>query len=128
MPENVTEIVSTELKDLVIKGMQEKKAEDIVVLDLRKLKNAVAEFFVICSANSDPQVAAIADSIEAEVHKITKQHPWHSEGKKEREWVLTDYVTVVAHTFKRAKREFFGLENLWGDAEITRIEEESINN
>lgn len=111
-----------ELSNIIVFGMQEKKAEDIVVLDLRKVKNAVADFFVICSGNSDTQLDAIADSIEKEVHQCSRENPWHREGKENREWILLDYVTVVAHIFKRDRREFYALEDLWGDAVITSVE------
>lgn len=106
-----------------MKGMQEKKALDIVVLDLNEVKNAVADFFVICSGSSDKQLSAIADAVDEEVFKALKENPWHIEGKNNKEWLLIDYTTVVAHIFKRDKREFFALEKLWGDAEITRIED-----
>jgi len=121
------EISSLKLKDLVVKGMLEKKAEDITVMDMRKLENSVADFFVLCSANSDTQVGAIADSIEEEVSKNSKQNPWHREGTKEKEWVLLDYVNVVAHVFRFSKREFYGLENVWGDAIIEKVREESVS-
>ena len=112
---------SNELSKLVVKGMQEKKAEDIVVLDLRYVPNSVADYFVICTGNSDTQVDAIADSVEMMVFETDQQNPWHIEGKTSREWVLIDYVDVVAHVFKEETREFFGLEDLWGDAKVTQI-------
>ena len=112
---------SDELSKLVVKGMQEKKAEDIVVLYLRFVPNSIADFFVICTGNSDTQVDAISDSVEATVHEADKQNPWHVEGKSSREWVLLDYVDVVAHVFKEETREFFKLEDLWGDAKVTQI-------
>lgn len=114
---------SKKLSEAIVKGMQEKKALDIVVLNLVDVKNAVADFFVICSGSSDKQLSAIADSIDEEVYKTLKENPWHTEGKHNKEWLLIDYTTVVAHIFKRDKREFFALEKLWGDAEITRIED-----
>ncbi len=114
---------SEKLSQLVVKGMQEKKASDIVIMDLRKVTNAVADFFVICSGNSDKQLDAIASSIDEEVYKGLKEDPWHSEGKNNKEWVLLDYTNVVAHIFKKDRRTFFSLEKLWGDAEITQIEE-----
>lgn len=111
------------LTDLVVRGMQEKKAADIAVIDLRKLPNAVADYFVICSANSDTQLDAIARSVEDEVWKITGQWPWQSEGRTNREWVLLDYVDVVVHVFLRDKRAFYALEDLWGDAPIEYVPE-----
>ena len=109
------------LADLIVKGMQEKKATDIVVLNLKSLKNAVSDYFVICSANSDSQLDAIAGSIEEEVYKIAQEDPWQSEGRLNKEWILLDYVSVVAHVFLKDKRQFYALEELWGDAEIKQI-------
>jgi len=114
---------SEKLSEAIVQGMQEKKGFDIVVLDLRKVKNAVADFFVICSGNSDKQLDAISESIDEYVFKKVKENPWHSEGKNNKEWMLLDYINVVAHVFKKEKRNFYALEKLWGDAEITRIED-----
>lgn len=114
---------SKKLCDAIVKGMQEKKAIDIMVMDLRKVKNAVADFFVICSGGSDKQLDAIADSVDEEVFKTVKENPWHVEGKNNKEWMLLDYFDVVAHIFKKEKREFFALEKLWGDAEMTEIQD-----
>lgn len=115
---------SDKLADVVVRGMQEKKAADIVVLNLKDLKNAVADYFIVCSASSDTQIDAIARSVEEEVEKLTGQNPWQTEGRMNREWVLLDYVDVVVHIFLRDRRQFYALEELWGDAEITYVEEE----
>ena len=114
---------SEKLCDAIVKGMQEKKAIDIVVLDLRKVKNAVADFFVICSGGSDKQLDAITQSVDEEVYKAVKENPWHVEGKNNKEWMLLDYFDVVAHIFRKDRRDFFALEKLWGDAVITEIED-----
>ena len=113
---------SEKLSEVIVKGMQEKKAIDIVVMDLRKVKNAVADFFVICSGGSDKQLDAIATGVDEEVYKTLKENPWHSEGKNNKEWVLIDYIDVVVHIFQKEKRAFYALERLWGDAKITEIE------
>jgi len=113
---------SQKLSELIVKGMQEKKATDIVVLNLKRIKNSIADFFVICSGNSDVQVDAITDSIEEQVYKFSQENPWHKEGKENKEWILLDYVNVVAHVFKKDRREFYALEDLWGDASIVPIE------
>ena len=109
------------LSDIIVNGMLEKKASDITIIDLKSIKNAVADYFIICSGNSDTQVDAISTSIEEEVYKTTSQNPWHKEGQQNKEWILIDYVDVVAHVFKKDKREFYALEELWGDAKITNI-------
>ena len=114
---------SEKLCDAIVKGMQEKKAADILVMDLRKVKNAVADFFVICSGGSDKQLDAIAESIDEEVFKSVKENPWHVEGKNNKEWMLLDYFDVVAHIFRKDRRDFFALEKLWGDAEMTEIQD-----
>ncbi len=114
---------SERLSKLIVKGMQEKKATNIVVMDLRKVKNAVADFFVIGTGNSDKQLDAIADSISEEVYKGAKETAWHTEGKNNKEWMLLDYSSVVAHVFRRDLRNFYALERLWGDAEITEIKD-----
>jgi len=115
--------VSEKLSSTIVKGMQEKKAVDIVLMDLRKVKNAVADFFVVCSGNSDKQLDAIADSIDEQVNKDLSENPWHIEGKNNKEWMILDYTNVVAHIFRKDKRSFYALEKLWGDAEITTIED-----
>jgi ribosome-associated protein len=122
MKETKAEANSDILAELVVKGMQEKKASDIVVLNLKSLKNAVSDYFVIASASSDSQLDAIASSIEEEIFKATRQNPWQSEGRTNKEWVLLDYVDVVAHVFLRDKREFYALEELWGDAGIKHVD------
>lgn len=113
---------SSELADAVIRGMQERKAERIVRIDLRGLPHAVCDIFVICHGNSNTQVEAIADSVEEQTRKDVGEKPWHIEGKEEQEWLLLDYANVVAHIFYREVREFYDLEGLWADATIEEIE------
>ncbi len=120
MQDNKESLESASLCRLVVNGMLEKKASNVTVLDLRKVNNAVADYFVICSGGSDTQIDAIADSVTHEVHKGTELHPWQNEGKQNKEWILIDYVDVVVHIFSKEKREFFALEKLWGDAVITQ--------
>lgn len=116
-------IDSKELSEWMVEGMLNKKAMDVVVMDLRNVKHAIADYFILCSGNSDTQIDAISDAVEEEIHKHSKQNPWKREGKENKEWILLDYVDVVAHIFKKDKRTFYGLEELWGDAEITRIDQ-----
>lgn len=109
------------LSKVIIRGMEEKKASEILVLDLRKIKNSVTDFFVICSGNSDTQLEAISKSIEEEVHKSGEKPAWRVEGRANGEWVLMDFVNVVVHIFMKDKREYYGLEELWGDAKTTLV-------
>ncbi|WP_462252170.1 ribosome silencing factor [Ekhidna sp.] len=116
------DIDSKVLSEWVVEGMLDKKAIDVIVMDLRDVKHAIADYFVVCSGNSDTQIDAISDSIEEQIHKNSKQNPWKREGRQNKEWILLDYVDVVAHVFNKEKRTFYGLEELWGDAQITRVE------
>jgi ribosome-associated protein len=109
---------SAYISELAIQGIQEKKGNDIVRLDLRNLHSSVTDYFVICHADSATQVKAIANSIEEEVYKALKQDPWRKEGLEYGEWILLDYINVVIHVFRTDKREYYGVEELWGDAEI----------
>jgi len=117
------ELSSKDLSELIAKGMSEKKGEDITILDLRKVKNSITDFFVICSGNSDTQIDALANSVEDEVYKISKTDPWQKEGKANGEWILIDYVDVVAHIFNKERRKHYDLEELWGDAAVTHFED-----
>ena len=113
--------VDEELKNHVINGMKEKKAKEIVCIDLRSVKNAIADFFVVCHADSKTHVDAIADSVEDYVLSHAGEAPGHKEGVANAEWILLDYVTVIAHIFLHEQREFYGIERLWADAEIQQI-------
>lgn len=105
----------------IVEGMQENKANDIVVLDLRDIENAVCDFFVICSGDSSTQVDGISSSVVRHTRKELKEKPINVEGKSNKEWVLLDYVSVVAHIFYRETREFYDLEDLWADAKRTDV-------
>jgi ribosome-associated protein len=109
---------SAYIADLVVHGIQEKKGNDIVRLDLRNIQSSVTDYFVICHADSSTQIKAIADSIEKEVYKSLKKDPWRKEGLENAEWVLLDYFDVVVHIFRTDKRDFYAIEDLWGDAEV----------
>lgn len=124
MSETETTITADKkIVDAIVHGMQEKKATEVVVLDLTNIQNAIASYFVICSGNSDTQIEAIMDSVEEEVKKACKDTPWKREGLGNKEWVLLDYVTVVAHIFLKNKRPYYGLEELWGDATVNLIQD-----
>ncbi len=114
---------SENLSKYIVKGIQEKKGTEIVILDLKAIKNAIADYFIICSGNSDTQVDAISESVEKEVFEGTRQDPWHKEGFKNKEWILLDYVDIVVHIFKKDVRKHFSIEDLWGDAVHTLIED-----
>jgi ribosome-associated protein len=102
----------------IIKAIQDRKGERIVSLDLRKIDEAVADFFVICEANNQPQIRAIADAIEEQVKKDTGENPYHHEGKNTLQWVLIDYVNIVVHIMNPENRKFYKLEEMWSDASL----------
>lgn len=106
----------------VINGMQEKKAKDIVCMDLREIPHAICDYFVVCHGDSVTQVEAIARSIEEESLKLSGEKPWHKEGTENAQWILLDFVDVVAHVFHRDARDFYGIEDLWADARVEHIE------
>lgn len=116
MSKNKKTLLSRKLADVVVYGMQEKKGNEIVLLDMREVNGAVSDYFVICHADSNVQVNAIAKSVEDEVYKALSQDPWRKEGQGNGEWILLDFVDVVVHIFKTDKRAHYGIEDLWGDA------------
>lgn len=111
-----------QLISLIIKGIEEVKGNNIKILDLRKIANTVCDYFIICDGNSNTQVGAIAGSVQKIVSKAIKEKPWHVEGESNASWILMDYVHVVVHIFQKETREFYHIENLWGDAEIISID------
>ncbi|MFZ4106845.1 ribosome silencing factor [Flavobacterium sp.] len=106
----------------IIKGIEEVKGNDIDILDLREIDNAVCDYFIICNGSSNTQVNAIVNSIQKIVSKEIKDKPWHVEGTENAEWVLMDYVNIVVHVFQKEIREYYNIEGLWGDAKITSLE------
>ncbi|MBI1806684.1 MAG: ribosome silencing factor [Ignavibacteria bacterium] len=100
-----------------------KKASNIILMDLRKVTD-MTDFFVVCSADSDVQVKAIADAVIDETEKLGVP-TWHREGLTQRQWVLLDYVDVVVHIFHKEVRKYYGLEKLWGDAPTEVMEEKT---
>ncbi|MDY0101867.1 MAG: ribosome silencing factor [Lentimicrobium sp.] len=110
------------LSEIIIEGIHEKKGESVVRIDFRKMKNAVADFFIVCHGSSRAQVEALSDAVQMEVKKATGQNVWKKEGFENAEWVLLDYFDVVVHIFQADARKFYRLEDLWADAEITTHE------
>jgi ribosome-associated protein len=97
----------------------DKKAEDVIIIDLRKL-NAPTDYFVVCSASTEKQVKAIVDNVVDGIEELG-QKPWHVEGYSAKKWVLIDYVDVVVHVFTDDTRQFYSLETLWGDAPVEEV-------
>ena len=120
---NVGQVTSKALSEYISQGMLEMKAIDIQIFDLRAVSHSIADFFVMCSGNSDTHIDSISQMIEKQVFDQAKQKPWHREGYANKEWMLIDFVDVVAHVFNKEKRAFYDLEKLWADAKISTFED-----
>ncbi len=113
-------------KDIALqisKHIASKKGVDIKILDVRKL-TTLTDFFIVCTSESNPQTMAIVDTVVNEMKKIDVR-PWHVEGMEHQQWILIDYVNIVVHIFKDNMRDFYGIERLWADADITTIDDTS---
>jgi len=111
------------LANVIIEGMQENKAKEIVSLNLKEIETAVCDYFIICHGTSNTHVSAIADSVIDETIKSLKDKPFNREGIENGEWILLDYGNVVVHIFQREIRNFYNIEKLWGDADIDHIKD-----
>lgn len=109
---------NSKLFKTIIQAMQEKKAERIISLDLKKIPEAVTDFFIICEATNPIQLKAIADFVEEEVKNKCGENPYKHEGRQGEQWILIDYVNVVVHIMLPETRKFYRLEEMWSDASI----------
>src|SRR5690606_4921297 len=114
--------LAARLVNAIVEGIQEVKGKDIVHLDLRDVQNTVCDHFIICHGDSATQVEAINGSVQKFAREKAGEKPWHTEGERNSEWILMDFVNVVVHIFHRDKRSFYALEDLWGDAARTSYE------
>ena len=105
----------------IISGIENVKGLDVNLLDLRDIENTVCSYFVVCTGSSNTHVNAIVSAIQKTVSKELKEKPFHTEGIDNSEWVLIDYVNIVVHIFQKQIREFYNIEELWGDAKTTKI-------
>ena len=105
----------------IISGIDNVKGLEVSLLDLRDIENTVCSYFVVCTGSSNTHVNAIVGSIQKTVSKELKEKPFHTEGNDNAEWVLIDYINVVVHVFQRQTREYYNIEELWGDAKTTKI-------
>jgi ribosome-associated protein len=113
---------SEQLSYLVAELTLEKKADEVIIMDLREI-TSITDYFVICSGDSDFQIKAICDHIREQLEQKDIKI-WHIEGYQALNWVLIDLVDVVIHIFKPEVRDYYALERLWGDAKITRVEDQ----
>ena len=114
-------VSADDLIAVILKAVDEVKAENIEILDLREIENTVCDYFIVCTGTSNTHVNAISDIIQKQVGKIIQEKAWHVEGEGTAEWILLDYVNVVVHVFQKHIREYYDIESLWGDAKITSI-------
>ncbi len=105
----------------ITEGIQDRKGENIVIADLTSIENTICKFFVICQGNTPTQVSAIVDSIKDRVAKNQKEIPLGIDGQRNAQWVAIDYADVLVHVFLPETREYYNLETLWADAELTSI-------
>jgi ribosome-associated protein len=108
---------SSKIFKTIIQAIQDKKGENILSLDLRKIHEASADFFIICEANNAPQLKAIVDNIDFEVKTNCGELPYKTEGKTAAQWILVDYINVVVHVMHPDARKFYQLEEMWSDAD-----------
>jgi ribosome-associated protein len=113
------------LMDCIVHAMQDKKARNIVSIDLRNIKNAFTDHFVICHGTSGPHVEAIGNFIEEMTLKKFRQKPFQKEGFENKEWILLDYFDIIVHIFLEDKRDFYSIEELWNDGITTQINEDT---
>jgi len=109
--------LNSKLIKTIIAAIDEKKGEEIISINLKKIPEAVADFFIVCEANNTTLVKAIADNIEKRVQEVCGEKPFRFEGKAGEKWILVDYVNVVVHCMMADVRGFYALEELWHDAE-----------
>jgi ribosome-associated protein len=109
------------LLDNIIEGILKIKGKKVTSINLGKLENAICQYFVICSGESNTQVSSIADSVIDEVKGNTGIKPYHTEGLDNAQWVLIDFGSVVVHVFQTTYRDFYKLEDLWADGEVNHV-------
>ena len=109
------------LIEKIVIGISDVKGQDIEMIDLRKIENRICDYYIICSGSSNTHVSAILDSVKKKVSKTLKEKPSHTEGEENAEWILLDYINVVVHIFQKQVRDFYGIEELWGDCKTNMI-------
>ena len=115
-----TDRINNLIKKIVV-GISDVKGQDIEMFDLRKIENRICDFYVICSGSSNTHVSAILESVKKKVSKSLKEKPSHTEGEENAEWILLDYINVVVHIFQKQVRDFYKIEELWGDCKTNVI-------
>jgi ribosome-associated protein len=99
----------------ILASLDDRKAQDIVCLDLRENEDAILDYMIVCHGDSTTQVNAIAGNLEKDIDEHLKQKPFRMDGQRNAQWVVVDYIDVVVHIFYKEMREFYQLEELWAD-------------
>ena len=108
----------------IISTIQDAKGKEIVSLDLRKIESAIFRYFIICTGSSNTHVNAIEGKIKKKISQDLGEKPWRIEGKNTGEWILIDYYDIIVHIFQKKTREFYNIEDFWGDAKFTKYNDE----
>lgn len=114
-----------EIVDKVIEALEDNKAHQIVKIDLRNIENCFCSFFVICHGTSGTHIAGLTDAVEEKVKEELKESPFHTEGTNASRWAVLDYGDVVVHVFDKELRDYYQLEEFWGDGIVEMIPEET---
>jgi len=125
MNKSVKEKEIEQLINAIVEGIQRKKGQEIIKIDLTKINHTECKYFIICHGNSVTQVDAIAHSIEDTVEELINESAWHKDGYRNSIWILLDYADIMVHIFQKESRSFYDIENLWADAHIELIKEEN---
>ena len=115
-----TDVVGN-LIEKIVEGISDVKGHNVEMIDLRKIENRICDFYIVCSGSSNTHVSAILESVRKKVSKSLKEKPSHTEGEENAQWILLDYSNVVVHIFQEQVREFYKIEDLWGDCKINTI-------
>ena len=105
----------------IIKSIEEVKGEEVILIDMKKIDNSPCDYFIVCDGSSNTQVNAIVSKIKKNVSKLLSEKPLNIEGLENCKWVLIDYIDIVVHVFQKEIRQYYNIENLWGDAKHTKF-------
>ena len=105
----------------IIKSIEEVKGEEVILIDMKKIDNSPCDYFIVCDGLSNTQVNAIVSKIKKNVSKLFSEKPLNIEGLENCKWVLIDYIDIVVHVFQKEIRQYYNIENLWGDAKHTKF-------
>ena len=112
---------SNKLISNIIKSIEEVKGKEVILIDMKKIDNSPCDYFIICDGSSNTQVSAIVSKIKKNVSKLLSEKPLNIEGLENCKWVLIDYIDIVVHVFQKEIRQYYNIENLWGDAKHTKF-------